>query len=211
MKDSLKNMTLVMLGITLVCSAAVGGVYMQTKATIDIAAQQKLKAAYGEVLPKFDEISAQTVESDGMQLNVNTATKGDAVVGYAVESSANGFGGEFKLVAGFDATGKITGVKVLSQAETPGLGANITKPDNKIITSILGKNPSEIKFYVKKDGGDVDALTAATITSRAYVLAVQRAFNAYLQMTGAAVDSHSGASKVEHNQEAEGGKEEDHE
>ena len=198
MKSSLKNMIFVMLGITLVCSAAVGGVYTLTLDTIEQAKAQKLKSAYGEVLPAFDELECVAVELLGEMMNVNVASAAGSVVGYAVESSANGFGGAIKMVVGFDAEGTVTGVKVLEHAETPGLGDLISKPGSKVELSIVGRNPGKIKMAVTKDGGDVDALTAATITSRAYVGAVDKAFNAYLTKTrGAAADGYSGATALE--------------
>lgn len=189
-------MVLVMLGITLVCSAAVGGVYTLTFDTIEQAKAQKLQGAYGEVLPAFDQLETTTVELAGQTLNVNIARMGQTIVGYAVESDANGFGGAIRMVVGFDAEGTVTGVKVLEQAETPGLGDLISKPASKVELSIVGRNPGKIKMAVTKDGGDVDALTAATITSRAYVNAVEKAFNAYLAQTqGAqATDGYSGAT-----------------
>ena len=189
-------MVLVMLGITLVCSAAVGGVYTLTFDTIEQAKAQKLQSAYGEVLPAFDQLETTTVELAGQTLNVNIARMGQTIVGYAVESDANGFGGAIRMVVGFDAEGTVTGVKVLEQAETPGLGDLISKPASKVELSIVGRNPGKIKMAVTKDGGDVDALTAATITSRAYVNAVEKAFNAYLAQTqGAqATDGYSGAT-----------------
>jgi electron transport complex protein RnfG len=197
MKSSLKNMILVMLGITLVCSAAVGGVYTLTFATIEQAKAQKLKSAYGEVLPSFDELECGEVELLGEKMNVNVASAAGSVVGYAVESNASGFGGTIKMVVGFDTEGTVTGVKVLEQAETPGLGDLISKPGSKVERSIVGRNPGKIKMAVTKDGGDVDALTAATITSRAYVSAVDKAFNAYLTKTqGAAADGYSGATEL---------------
>ena len=198
MKSSLKNMILVMLGITLVCSATVGGVYTLTYGTIEQAKAQKLKSAYGEVLPSFDELECVEVELLGEMMNVNVASAAGSVVGYAVESSAGGFGGAIKMVVGFDAEGTVTGVKVLEHAETPGLGDLIAKPDSKVELSIVGRNPGKIKMAVTKDGGDVDALTAATITSRAYVSAVDKAFNAYLTKTqGVAADGYSGATALE--------------
>ena len=198
MKSSLKNMILVMLGITLVCSAAVGGVYTLTYGTIEQAKAQKLKSAYGEVLPSFDELECVEVELLGEMMKVNVASAAGSVVGYAVESSAGGFGGAIKMVVGFDAEGTVTGVKVLEHAETPGLGDLIAKPDSKVELSIVGRNPGKIKMAVTKDGGDVDALTAATITSRAYVSAVDKAFNAYLTKTqGVAADGYSGATALE--------------
>ena len=198
MKSSLKNMIVVMLGITLVCSAAVGGVYSLTFATIEKAKAAKLTSAFGEVLPAFEELTCESIELNGEMMNLNTATSAGQIVGYAVESSANGFGGAIKMVVGFDANGAITGLKVLEHSETPGLGSLIVNVGNALESSLLGRRPADMTLKVSKDGGDVDALTAATITSRAYVAAVERAFNTYLtKTTGAAADGYTGATQVE--------------
>ena len=191
-------MIVVMLGITLVCSAAVGGVYSLTFATIEKAKAAKLTSAFGEVLPAFEELTCESIELNGEMMNLNTATSAGQIVGYAVESSANGFGGAIKMVVGFDAEGTITGLKVLEHSETPGLGSLIINVGNALESSLLGRRPADMTLKVSKDGGDVDALTAATITSRAYVAAVERAFNTYLtKTTGAAADGYTGATQVE--------------
>lgn len=191
-------MIVVMLGITLVCSAAVGGVYSLTFATIEKAKAAKLTSAFGEVLPAFEELTCESIELNGEVMNLNTATSAGKIVGYAVESSANGFGGAIKMVVGFDAEGTITGLKVLEHSETPGLGSLIVNVGNALESSLLGRRPADMTLKVSKDGGDVDALTAATITSRAYVAAVESAFNTYLtKTTGAAADGYTGATQVE--------------
>lgn len=201
-------MTLVMLCIALVCSAAVAGVYLLTKERIAQAEENKRTVAIGEVLPEFDGMTKESVEVNGESLEISIATKDSLVVGYAVESSVNGFGGPVTLMVGFDAEGVVTGVKVLKHSETPGLGSLITEEDNVLLGSVLGHNPSKMNFKVRKDGGDVDALTGATITSRAYIASVEKAFNAYLkQTTGATTEGYSGASPVKATNKAEKGEE----
>ena len=173
MKSSLKNMVLVLLGICLVTSAAVALVYDVTKEPIEKAKQQKTVDALKAVLPTFDN---QPQAEEG----VYKATLGGQTVGYAVEStSPNGFNGNIKLMVGFDTEGTIVNIAVLEQAETPGLGSNMAEEDNVLLTSFKGKKASELKMTVKKDGGDVDALTAATISSRAYAEAVALAYEAF--------------------------------
>jgi electron transport complex protein RnfG len=181
-------MVLVLGGISLVASAGVGYVYRITKAPIEAAAEANKKAALGEVLPAFDATAPTELTLDEIPVVVYTATQGGQTVGYAVETATRqGFSGEFSLMVGFTPEGKVFGVKVLEHAETPGLGDKMTKPGNPLFASFEGRNPSEMTLAVKKDGGDVDALTAATITSKAYVDAVSRAFNAMLKTTGGAV------------------------
>lgn len=209
MKNSLLNMILVLGGITLVASAAVGLVYKVTAEPIALAKEANTKTALGEVLPAFDESVAAELTLDDMPIVVYTATKGVETVGYAVETATkNGFSGMFKLMVGFTPDGRVYSVKVLEHAETPGLGSKMEGTDNPLFNSFKDRNPSEMKLSVKKDGGDVDALTAATITSRAYVDAIARAFNAMMQQTGGAgvdavssataqVDGESGATNVD--------------
>ena len=118
---------------------------------------------------------------DGKEFKVFTATDASgAVVGYAFEAyTMNGFSGEIRLMVGFDTEGTVSGIEVLKQAETPGLGANLAKADNVVRKSIEGKKAGELTLKVKKDGGDVDALTAATISSRAYTEVVAAAYEAF--------------------------------
>jgi electron transport complex protein RnfG len=210
-------MILVLGCISLVASAGVGYVYKITKEPIAMAVEAGKKAALGEVLPAFDAVTPSEMELDGIPVIVNTATGADGrTVGYAVETATrSGFSGEFKLMVGFTPEGAVRAVKVLSHAETPGLGdkmagdgksqksllkmlfprLEVKSKGNPLFASFEGRKPSDMKLAVKKDGGDVDALTAATITSRAYVDAVARAFNAIVQQTGGqTVDAATGAT-----------------
>ena len=116
-------------------------------------------------------------------------------LGAAVETIANGFGGELKLLVGFAPDGKILGYTLLEHAETPGLGAKADKWFQKGEKGdIIGKSPAE-PLAVSKDGGQVDAITASTITSRAFLLAVNSAYNAYKATP--ATDGETGATKQE--------------
>ncbi len=190
-------MVLVLGGISLVASAGVGYVYKITEEPIAAAAEANKKAALGEVLPTFDAETATELTLDGILVVVHTAKAADgATVGYAVETATNnGFSGQFRLVVGFTTRGEVYRVKVLEHAETPGLGSKMTEEGNPLITSLAGRVPSEMNLAVRKDGGDVDAITAATITSRAYIDAVARAFNAMQQVTGGeGVDAATGAT-----------------
>lgn len=200
MKSSLFNMVAVLLGVTAVASAAVGGVYSVTEEPIALAKVQKKVAALSQVLPQFDNEPAKTVDTvsvSGGEAYVYTARKGDAIVGYAVESSANGFAGPVKIMTGFEPDGRIRNIQVLEQGETPGLGAKLAEENNPVKASIVGRKPAEMKMSVRKDGGDVDAITASTISSRAYVNAVSKAYTAFLNVSGADAagwDTSSGAS-----------------
>ncbi|MCF0177154.1 MAG: RnfABCDGE type electron transport complex subunit G [Bacteroidales bacterium] len=181
-KSSFKNMVVVLGLICLVSSALLGMVYSVTKEPIEVAKAAKTNAAIAEVLPAFDNEPGSelfTVTSDGKDYTVYPAKSGDKVVGYAIESSIAGFGGEIKLMVGFDAaSGTICNTSVISHSETPGLGAKITDKDG-FRTQFAGFNPAEKVLKVKKDGGAVDAITASTISSRAFTEAVQYAYNVF--------------------------------
>ena len=171
-KSNLTNMALV-LGITcLVCSAVLGGAYAITKDPIDAAAAEKTNRAIAQVLPHFAEAS---YNEEG---HYYTATDGDALVGYAIESTVVGFGGDLSLMVGITPDGVVYNTSVLSHSETPGLGAKCTT-DPKFVSQWKGFNPAVKKLSVKKDGGDVDAITASTITSRAYAQAVSNALETF--------------------------------
>lgn len=175
MKSSLKNMILMLFVIAFVCSGAVALVYNLTEEPIAIAQQEKAVEALKKALPEFDAIT-DTVEMTGCV--IYPVSKDGATVGFAVKcSSPNGFSGEIELMVGFREDGIIHNIEVLQQAETPGLGANMVSEGNVLTASFVGKNAAELNMAVKKDGGDIDALTAATISSRAYSEAVGFAYN----------------------------------
>ena len=164
-ESNLKNMTLV-LGLTcLLCSAVLGGAYALTKKPIDAAAVAKTNKAVGAVLPAFDETSYESVEVDGKTYNYYKAVKGGETVGYAVESTVVGFGGPLSLMVGVTPDGVVYNTSVLCNT------------DAKFMAQWEGFDPSAKILSVKKDGGDVDAITASTITSRAYTEAVKNAVN----------------------------------
>lgn len=218
MESTLKNMVAVLFGITLVASAGVGVVNMITVEPIAQSKQAATTAALTEVLPPFDETTSEELTIDEMPITVYTATKGGVVAGYAVQSMSKlGFGGAVRMMVGFDPDGRVVNINVLEQTETPGLGTKMCDEDNPLLGSVKGqrledKQLVDGKLAVRKDGGDVDALTAATISSRAYVDAVNRAWMAYKSVaTGApATDVASGASQQTNNEPAaqEGGQNE---
>lgn len=135
-----------------------------------------------------DEATVQSVDSIGVAIIYKT-DKGTAV--QAVNNSA--FGGSIKVLVGFDAEGNILGYSVLEHAETPGLGAKAGEWFQKGAKGdIIGKHPAKNNLTVSKDGGEVDAITASTITSRAFLGAVNDAYKAY---KGETVDGNSSATQ----------------
>ncbi len=192
-KSNLTNMVLV-LGVTcLFCSAILGGAFVLTKEPIAAAATEKTNRAIAQVLPAFETASdRQFVEALGKDFPYYEAKNGEALAGYAIESTVVGFGGNLTLMVGITPDRVVYNTSVLSHSETPGLGAKCTS-DAKFVSQWQGFDPSVKKLTVKKDGGDVDAITASTITSRAYALAVENALAAFDILQ--APDATSGATK----------------
>lgn len=117
-----------------------------------------------------------------------TARKEGEVIGYAVQSFADGFGGKISEMVGLDPEGKLVDFVELENAETPGLGTKIPewfgnrkRPEKERAVSKASIWTRSRELKVTKDGGSVDAITAATISSRAFLGAVNRAYKAYLQ------------------------------
>ena len=174
-------MALCLFLVCMVCSAVLGVVYAVTKAPIDAAQLAKINNAIAEVVPSFDNIPSQevfNVEVDGKTSKVYPAKVGEEVVGYAVQTSTSkGFGGTVILMVGFKPDGTICNTKVISHSETPGLGAKMVLPD--FSDQFKSKNPADFRLSVKKDGGDVDAITASTISSRAYCDALENGYKVF--------------------------------
>jgi electron transport complex protein RnfG len=175
LESTLINMILSLVLISMVMSAALAFVYLKTKGPIENAAKQKEAEAIRQVLPEFDSdpVSGKTEKNGVFIYNMK---KQDQTVGYAVKSYTDkGFGGHVEIMAGFLPDGSIYKVAVLGHKETPGLGTKMTEP--RFSNQFPGKNPAEFTLKVKKDGGQVDAITAATVSSRAYCDALQRAYD----------------------------------
>ena len=196
LESSLKNMVIVLTGVTVVAGALLGYVNELTKEPIAQANAKALSDAIAIVVPGFDNNPAEapeTIELEGATYKIYKATKGGEFIGAAVESSANGFGGALNVLVGFDKDGNIIDYSLLSHAETPGLGSKAAdwfKKGGK--GDITGMNPGQKALTVSKDGGQVDAITASTITSRAFLQAVNNAYAAY---SGQQVDGASGATQ----------------
>ena len=172
-KSSLINMAACLTGVCLVCAALLGIVYAVTKAPIEEAAAAEARASIAKVLPEGGEVSEEmSSEAEGvLGYYIQTSAEGEAVA-YAVKSVSGGFGGPLTLMVGVLADGTVFNTSVLSHSETPGLGAKCSEEGSAFREQWKGFAGV---FSVKKDGGDVDAITASTITSRAYTKAVAQA------------------------------------
>lgn len=187
LESSITNMVLVLVGVALITGGILAYVNHITEAPIKLQAEKTLadgiKAVMGGVqlsVAENDTIKQTIKGKEAVFVIHKTVDSNKQDLGLAVESTTGGFGGDLKVLVGFDKDGNILGYTILQHAETPGLGAKADKwfqKDGK--GSIIGKNPNKDNLTVKKDGGDVDAITASTITSRAFLLAVTQAYNAY--------------------------------
>jgi Na+-translocating ferredoxin:NAD+ oxidoreductase subunit G len=179
LSSTLPNMFIVLTVISLVSASALAVTYAVTEPILAEQARQRRIQAVAEVVPEFD--NAPTEESFFAARDENTelfpARRGEERVGTAVRTRTDsGYGGTIELMVGFDAEGRVSGVTVLRHQETPGLGARIT--DDAFREQFVGLLPAREPVAVTEDGGSVDAITAATISSRAVANAVQRGWKA---------------------------------
>lgn len=212
LESSFKNMLVVLTTIALFAALTLGSVYQLTKGPIEASKLAKQENAIKDVLPAFDRLDAGfQVKLDGMtdSFTVYKAYKLKQFVGAAVQTySNNGFSGQIKLMVGFDQSGNIVNYTVLEQKETPGLGTKMVDwfKTDKAAQSIIGLNGANNNLTVSKDGGEVDAITASTISSRAFLEAVRFAYTAYTNQEDGTTSATSTDGEVNvKNEKSEGG------
>ena len=217
LESNILNMALVLTLIAVIAAGLLAWVNSKTEGPIEEINSQAIENGIRSVILAGRDIEftvEEPVENDGFVFHAVNDTNGN-LLGTAVESTdRNGFGGALKIMVGFDPEGVILGYTVLEHSETPGLGAQADawfrqssasaasqsvvadvligapgKPGNH---NIIGMNPADDIMMVSKDGGAVDAITASTITSRAFLRAVDAAYKAVFGYTAA--DGVSGAS-----------------
>lgn len=174
LKSTFTNMVLSLVIICVVAAGALAGVYLLTLKNIEAQKLAKQEAAKQAVLAGHED-------------------------GVAIETAVDGFGGTFRVMVGFDAEGNILGYEILEHQETPGLGSHMVhwfKNADKPGQNIIGRKAGALQ--VSKDGGDVDAITAATISSRAFLKAINQA---YAEFKGDDAEVHTGASQLHHEAE----------
>ena len=194
LKSNIQNMVLVLVGVALVCGGLLAYVNQLTKPAIEKQAELTLADGIKSVLAT-DNVTVNNTKTVTRTVNGKESTYIIYTTdkGVAVESTdPNAFGGKLKVLVGFDDNGTILGYTLLEHAETPGLGAKagewFQKPENggnSEKASIVGKSPKTDNFTVSKDGGDIDAITASTITSRAFLSAVREAYNTFAEKAAA--------------------------
>ena len=193
------NMACVLTGISLVAGVALASVNKMTTDTIQELNEKREQAAIAQVLGggkvKVEKVDTIAI-NDNNFIVMNAGKKGVAVK--AVDPQNASFGGGLTIMVGISPAGKVLGYSVLATHETPGLGAKAAQWFQKGEKGdIIGRNLKEKELVVSKDGGDVDAITASTITSRAFLRAVNAAYKAYCQTQQDApeADGVSGASQ----------------
>ena len=195
-------MTLVLTSVAVIMGAILAYVNELTSGPISQQKEKALADGIKSVMVSDDIVVAQVdtvkhFDAKGKQLTYiiyNTEDGNGNALGAAVQSTTGGFGGDLKVLVGFDNAGNILGYTLLEHQETPGLGAKADKWFQQGEKGdIIGKNP-QTPLSVSKDGGEVDAITASTITSRAFLLAVNNAYNAY---KATPVDGQTGATQKE--------------
>ena len=187
LKSSLTNMLVVLTVITIVAAGVLASVNAVTAPQIEKINAENLAAGIKAVMGNDDIKVSEPWEVDAFTAYDINDKQGN-LLGKAVVTTENGFGGPLKVLVGFNTDGDILGYTVLEHAETPGLGA---KAGEWFQDKIIGMNPGTNNFTVSKDGGEVDAITASTITSRAFLRAIQNAYDKII----AGRDVTSGASQ----------------
>ena len=197
LESNIKNMTMVLTIISVVAGGALAAVNSITSKQIEKINAENLSKGIKEVLRVETDDSLNVIEETD---SVSGFTFYTTNKGVAIKTSGNGFGGPIEILTGFDEEGTILGYQILSHAETPGLGAKVSEWFQKGQKGdIIGKNPGQCNLTVSKDDGDIDAITASTITSRAFLRGVQAAYDS--KFTKATTDAQSGATKKEGGQE----------
>ncbi len=189
-KSSFVNMVLTLTIITVVASLALGSVYNMTLEPIAAAKKAARERAIKLVLPEFDSLNsfkvpmpadAELIAGNGGQdsLEFHQGYENGQLVGTAVSTFSNqGYDPtQIQIMVGFLPDGAIDSTVVTQQKETPGLGTKMA--DEKFNGQFAGKNPATFSLYVTKDGGEVDAITASTISSRAVCDAIRRAYKTF--------------------------------
>ena len=203
LESSLTNMVLVLTGVAVVMGGILAFVNHLTEGPISEVNKKKTDDGIKTVmvcdnltLAKTDTVTQQVNGKEVTFIVYQVNDQQGKDLGAAVESTTGGFGGDLKVLVGFNPDGQILGYTLLEHAETPGLGAKADKWFQKGEKGdIIGKTPSE-PLTVSKDGGQVDAITASTITSRAFLAAVNNAYNVY---KATPIDGETGATKKTEN------------
>ncbi len=201
LKSNLPNMAIVLTSVAVLCGGLLAFVNNITQAPRDAAAEKTLTTGIEQVIGGKCTVEnkyeiTRSINGKDHNFIVYETDKGTAVQ----STDPNAFGGNLTVLVGFNDNGEILGYTILETAETPGLGAKADTWFQKAENGgkggkacIVGLNPQHTNLTVNNDGGDIDAITASTITSRAFLRAIQQAYNTYMDQ---GTDANTGASKI---------------
>ena len=176
LESSFTNMVIVLTIITVVAAACLGAMNNVTSEPIAASKKAKQEAAIKAVLPEFASVDTAVIVNEQKIFRAYDAENN--LVGIAIETTELGFGGDITTMVGFDANGSIVNYSLLQHAETPGLGSKLV--DWFLVKSdIRGAGANQMPLRVSKDGGEYDAITAATISSRAFLNSINKAYETY--------------------------------
>ena len=205
MNNKIVRLAVVLLGITAVTGIILGGVYTMTLKPIEAVQQQQKMEALSATMPGAKEFKQVEVKNDksGLVKEINEGSDGGNVIGYNFTVAPKGYGGIITLVVGIANDGTVKGIKILSLSETPGLGMKSTEP---AFSDQFKDKKADVLTVVKTApaaAGDIQAISGATITSRAVTLGVNSALDYWrTNISGkpapagaAATDATSGASE----------------
>ena len=195
LESSFANMVIVLTVITVVAAACLGAMNNLTAEPIAASKKAKQEEAIKTVLPEFTTVDEETIVNEQKIFRAYNAN--GELVGIAIETKELGFGGDVTTMVGFDANGTIVDYSLLAHAETPGLGSKLVDWF-KVKSDIRGVSSDKMPLRVSKDGGEYDAITAATISSRAFLNSINKAYETYQIARGETptVDAWSGATSV---------------
>lgn len=198
LESTLKNMILSLLAVTCISAGLLAYINEMTKDKIAQGLIEKNVNALKKIFPDFDNdpmSESKDIDMQGQTLKIYPIFLGGKFIGSAVNATSTGYGGAINILVGFNEIGEIVGYNVISQSETPGLGSKVETWFQKGGKGdVIGLNPSDPNFKVSKDGGKIDAITASTITSRAFLKAIKIAYHAYIEKEQ--VDTSSGATSL---------------
>ena len=195
LESSFANMVIVLTVITVVAAACLGAMNNLTAEPIAASKKAKQEEAIKAVLPEFTTVDEEAIEKKKKIFRAYNAN--GELVGIAIETKELGFGGDVTTMVGFDANGTIVDYSLLAHAETPGLGSKLVDWF-KVKSDIRGAGANKMPLRVSKDGGEYDAITAATISSRAFLNSINKAYETYQVALGQTptVDAWSGATSI---------------
>ena len=195
LESSFANMVIVLTIITVVAAACLGAMNNLTAEPIAASKKAKQETAIKAVLPEFTTIDEETIVNEQKIFRAYNAN--GELVGIAIETKELGFGGDVTTMVGFDVNGTIVDYSLLAHAETPGLGSKLVDWF-KVKSDIRGVSSDKMPLRVSKDGGEYDAITAATISSRAFLNSINKAYETYQIARGETptVDAWSGATSM---------------